>query len=334
MSKCINEKLSIIYISIAVVGITGHSICMNLILRKRLIKTPRFLILFCLSISDCTYNCTGIIVYLIAANMKGGRKCILLTEAGVFLGTIIFQMSSLVSVMLTLNQFIAISYGIMYQSIVTCKKIRRAVVVFGAGLVSANALIFLDRKTIAINANTNFRMSRFGLNTIIMWFSILSMTVTLIKGYRASEVQLNRLQSHQKQMPYWRRRKQIRKEITILTIITIIAQLPLGIMYPKLMVKVDPKRDEIVLFFARGLLFLFCAWNPWLYMLTLHELRKSIGKIMQKYNPLKFKLNTQRKGIHIVETRGINLITYRSITESIEPTVAIIINSTAESVIP
>ena len=303
------------YILIAVVGIAGHSICMTLIMKKRLIKTPRFLILFCLSISDCTFSCNGIIGYMIAANIEKGEKCILLTKAGLFLGTIIFQMSCLLSVMLTINQFIAVSYGIMYRAFVTCKKIRRTVAIVSVGLVIINSMTFIDKSTISLNSNTKVTMSRYGINTTIMWMAIVGMTVNIINGNRISAKQIGRLPSHQRQMPYWRRRQQIRKEITIVTIITIIAQLPLGVMYPKHMIKLDPETDEKAMFFSRGLLFAFCAWNPWLYMLTLHELRNSIGNTLRKFNASNLFPKMPRKENCTHEKRQIKLISFQSIAE-------------------
>ena len=126
--ECSVKSVSLIYCFIASFGSIGHLFCVTIILLKKMIKKPRFLIIACMSMFDILFNYDVLIGYALA-RLPINEACSVLSEMAIFIAQIVFQMSLILSMMMAFDQFIFISYGIIYQIIVTWQRVRNAVVI-------------------------------------------------------------------------------------------------------------------------------------------------------------------------------------------------------------
>ena len=281
MEHCAILDIGLTMISIAVIGSIGHVICLRMIKEKKLLKTPRFLIIACISLADLVFNATISIGYLIATQSLKGPLCIILSESGSLLTTIAFHMSLIMSALMAVDQLIAILYGLIYKTIVTWQRIKNVVAVALALSILVNLLTFFDTETRVI-IYLKMRKSRFLVHTLIVWLCVICMVASIAKGYSISREQMRKLNPEQMRLPYWLKRKQIRNEITILASIKVIFLLPLGLYYPKLLIAHNPKFDKYGLRSLRVLMLMFCSWNAVLYLVTFRELRQSVMAIFKR----------------------------------------------------
>ena len=241
-------------------------------------KIPRFLIVACISMTDLVFCITMFVSYIIAAPYPEGTICEMVSESGAFFAHITFHMSLALSMLMSVNQLLTIHYGMIYNAIVTCHRVRIviAVMLFFVTLINILALLDNDiRKVIHLK----MRRSRIIVNTSMAWLCVLCMIINVAKGYQTSQEQMTKLPTD---LPYWSKRKRIRCEITTLSLIKVIVLVPLGVFYPKLMFINDPEVDKYTMRVARLLLLIFCTWNAVLYMTTFKELRKSVIQIFQR----------------------------------------------------
>ena len=266
----------------AVIGSIGHLICLNIICKeKKLLKIPRFLIIACMSVANMVFNATVSIGYIIATQISEGFLCEIMADYIGLLGTIAFHIYLALSAVLAVDQLIAISYGLLYKSIVTLKRVKKAVAITLAVLTLMNLLSLLEYEERVI-IQCKMRKSRFILHTLLVWLCVICTVVSIAKGYSISSKKLRNLRPDQRDLSYWSKRKRIRNEITILGLIKVIFLLPFGLYYPKLLSVNSPESDRYGMQALRILMLIFCTWNAVLYLATFRELRQGFIALLKR----------------------------------------------------
>ena len=64
--------------------------------------------------------------------------------------------------------------------------------------------------------------------------------------------------------------------------IKILALIPVGLFYPKLLINFDPNDDKYFMWVARAALLISCTWNAVLYLSTVRELRTAVFEVIKK----------------------------------------------------
>ena len=280
---CTKRNVAPVYLIIALISCAGYTMMLKTMHRCHLLAKPRYLIIVFLSISDCAFVLVFNISYIILTFVPAGNTCHVVTEAAVFICTVAFYFSCLLSVGMTINQYIAVAHGLRYPMIVTQKRIKCAAAACLLVCAVANGLFLIDERQVII-LNTKMNRSRSLGNFLVVSVSGLVMLVNLVYSYHVSGQHIRRLSALELMSPYWKRRRQIRIEVTVITSVAISVLLPQSVLYLKSQIKQD-SFDEDWLAITRGLLQLFCALNPYLYMFTLHQLRKRLKQNVKSLLP-------------------------------------------------
>ena len=127
MKPCAILEMTLSFCLMAAIGSIGHIICLTIISRKKLMRTPRFLIVACISVTDLVFCITVSISYTVATQYHEGTACDIVSESGGFIAHITFHMSLMLSMLMSVNQLLAIQHGIIYNTIVTCHRIKMTV---------------------------------------------------------------------------------------------------------------------------------------------------------------------------------------------------------------
>ena len=274
--KCGEKTLIPVYTATAIISCVGYFIVLKTMHTCRLFKKPHFMLVVYLSISDCGFVTMSAVVYAIVTLLPTGEACKVITIVAVYVGHVLFYLSCCLSVGLTMNQFIAVRYGLRYQSIVTGKKIKILIGICVLVLAIINGLVLID-KTYIVILHTRMIRSRCLLNSLVLVGSSSIMMINLMYCNNVSQKQMKRLTPMEIVSPYWKHRRRIRTEVTIITSVVIAVLLPQAIFYTKVQIRHDPF-DAIWLAATRGMLQLFCALNPYLYLFTLKPLKKRISQ--------------------------------------------------------
>ena len=274
--RCAQKKLVPVYAAIATVSCIGYYIVLKTMHSCRLFKKPHYLLLVFLSISDCSFVLVMSIFYAIITLLPIGELCNIITSSGQYLCHVAMHLSCCFSVALTINQFIAVRYGLRYQSIVTCTKMKLLAKIFVLVIAVINGMVLVDVKYVVV-LHAKMIRSRCLLSSTIMAVSGSIMLINLVYCNRVSRSQMKRLTTMEIGSPYWQHRRRIRKEVTIITSVVISVLLPQTIFYTKVHIRLDPF-DGIWLAATRAMLQLFCALNPYLYMFTLKPLKTKVAQ--------------------------------------------------------
>ena len=296
--SCAEKSFIPVYTAISIVCCLGYFLVLKIMHKCRLLNKPHYLLLVFLSISDCAYVISGNSFYLLLAFTPAGEMCTIITNIAVYIGHVVYYTSCCLSVMLTVNQFIAVKYGLRYHSIVTAKKIKKLTLTCILLCIVANALVLLDGKYFIIR-NTKMIRSRCILSFIVA-MSGLIMLINLIYCNRVSHYQMKRLLPAEINSPYWKHRRRIRAEVTIITSVVIFLIIPQGMFHAKIQIHRDDFDDKYMAI-TRGMMKLSCALNSYLYLFTLNPLRKKVLKTL-KY----FLCCIKRGGHHNSKPKSLN----------------------------
>ena len=277
---CTDKKLVPVYSATATISCIGYFIVLKILHSSKLFKKPHFLLIVYLSFSDCGYVLMSAIVYSALTLVHPGSSCDIVTRTAVYVAHVVFTVSCLLSVALTMNQFIAVKYGLRYESIVTVRKIKLLVMIFIFVSAIINGLVLIDESYVVI-LHTRMIRSRCLLNSMILVMSGGVMLINLIYCNKVSRHQMKRLTQMEIVSPYWRHRRRIRNEVTIITSVVIAVLLPQAIFYTKVQIRHDHS-DGKWLAATRGMLQLFCALNPYLYLFTLKPLKMRVSKEIRR----------------------------------------------------
>ena len=279
--KCAERKLVPVYAVIATISCFGYFIVLKVMKSCRLFKKPHYLLVAFLSFSDSGFVLIVTIFYSILTLFSAGTVCNIITGIAVYLGHVAIYLSCCLSVGLTINQFIAVSYGLRYQSIVTINRIKLLIKICIFVIAAINGMVLIDTDYIVI-LHTRMIRSRCWLSSMMFSVSGVLMMINLIYCNQISKRQMKRLTQLEIVSPYWQHRRRIRNEVTIITSVVISVLLPQAIFYIKVHVRHDDF-DGLWLAATRGMLQLFCALNPYLYLFTLKPLKKRLSKNIRKY---------------------------------------------------
>ena len=202
--------------------------------------------------------------------------CNIITGVAQYLGHFAMHLSCCFSVALTINQFIAVSSGLRYQSIITVERIKIFAKIFVVVVAVINGVVLIDMEYVIV-LHAKMIRSRCLLNSTIFAVSGLIMIINLVYCNRVSQNQMRRLTTMEIGSTYWQHRKRIRKEVTVITSVVIAVLLPQTVFYSKIPFRSDVL-DGIWLAVTRAMLQLFCALNPYLYLFTLKPLKKRVAQ--------------------------------------------------------
>ena len=277
---CADKKFVPIYAVISVISCFGYLIVLKTIHNCRLHQKPRFLILIYLSLSDCIFVLMLTIMYATVAFLPPSKTCVVVTTVGKYICTVSFYISCGLSVALTLNQYLAVAHGLQYPLIVTAKRINYSTLAWSIAMLIICGLMLLDKKLIII-LSTKMLRSHSIITATIITLSGFAMLTNLIYSNHISYRITKSLTAQQLQTPFWRRRRHIRMEVTVITAVVIAVLIPQAVYYIKIHVRHDTF-DEVWLAVTRAMLLLFSALNPFLYMFTLSELRKRVFRTVKQ----------------------------------------------------
>ena len=280
-TTCFAKRGAVLISGLGIFSMIGYALLLKILLQKRLHKKLRFVILILPLAADSTYSLITMIVTVTLANTSAGLVC---TGAQLiinfFIGSV-FMLSCLFSVGLSINQYIAITYTLRYKAIVTKKRVKTVSGICIVSSIFVNILSFIDKKTYTIQNATVSRFSVFN-RAILLTSCVTIMTGFLVYSGHVSNTQFRRMSTTVRKSPFWIRRKRIRNEVTIVTSVVIASLVPHGFLCLKVLVtkNIDTQFNYYLMYGSIISLTLFCMFNPYLYLFTLHELRKEVGKLM------------------------------------------------------
>ena len=279
MENCTELKLAHVYGIICLLCWIGYVINISIMFNKRLLNKTRYLLLFYLSIADSAFVSILSIVYATLTVFPSGYICDKVHQGTQYLTQVCFHSSCFLSVGFTLNQYLAVACGLRYHSIVTIKKIKTFVLTSVVIAAILNAALMADTEKIIV-LQSELLQVRCVINGIILMSSSLIMLLNLVYANFISQRHMQSLSRQQRDSPYWKSRKRVRIEVTIITSVVIVALAAMSLFYIKIHI-IENTFDAVWLSVTRAIGLLFCAINPYLYMFTLHEIRKTVLKFFK-----------------------------------------------------
>ena len=283
--ECTLKNVTAMYLVIGAFTAVGYFIMLRILIQKKLYKNKsRYLIVLYLSITDCTFTLAAAAFNLGHSLVSNGPVCIRASDAGFFIITTAFMLSCCLSAGLSLNQYVAVVSGLRYDAIATRKRIKTLTLFCLAMSAVAVGVGLIDKHTYPIE-EYHIKRPRAILSAIVLTTSIIIMTATLAFSSRVSKSHFRQMSLQSRRSRYWQRRQRIRKEVTILTSIVIASLVPHVVFSVKILLdeNVDTKLNYYLMNTARGAALLFSALNPYLYLLTLHELRREIVRRFRQH---------------------------------------------------
>ena len=281
---CTSKRLIPIYLVMGICSGVGYYFVLRILIQKKLYNKSRYLIVLFLSITDCTFNVTVMSFVAGLTLLSDGPLCSQLSKVGIFVCRIAFMVSCGLSLGLCINQYIAVVYGLRYEAIVTRRRIKTLSLVCLVGSTIISGLAFIEKQTYALDG---YELKRTGayIATIGLVFCISIMTASLIHSSHISKSRFRKMSERSRKSRYWQRRQRIRSEVLVVTSIVIAALVPQLVFSTKILFAENPDTmlNYYLLNIARGPLLLFCALNPYLYLFTLHELRREMARKLKKY---------------------------------------------------
>ena len=282
VKSCFAKTSAVLTSALGIFNMIGSILLLKILLQKKLYKKVRFIILILQLAAGSTYSFITMIVTVTLAKTSAGPVCRRAQMVIIFFIGSVFMLSCLFSVGLSIDQYIAITYTLRYKAIVTRKRVKTLAVICTVSTVFVNMLSFLDKKTYTIHTAM---VSRFKVisRAILLTSCVTIMTAFLLYSRHISNNQFKRMSTTVRKSPFWVRRKRIQNEVTVVTSVVIASLVPHGFLCLKVLVEknIDTQFNYYFMYSAIISLKLFCMLNPYLYLFTLHELRKEMGKLIK-----------------------------------------------------